>query len=70
MRRTGRSTRLVDKYIQELFTTGLAVVLDHHHSNEADYDLLNRVAKRMSIEHSHVLFVTDKRKCTITLIKR
>ena len=50
-RRSGRSTRLIDEYIQELFTTGRVRVLDHHSSREAHNDLFVRVITRLKVEH-------------------
>ncbi len=51
MRRSGRTTKLVDKYIQTLFTTGKVLVHDHHHTNNADRNCFNMVINRLLIEH-------------------
>lgn len=50
-RRTGRSTLLIDYYIQELFTCGIVAIFDHHETREAHRDLLHRVLKRLELEH-------------------
>lgn len=50
-RRTGRSTRLIDKYIQELFEKKIVIVYDHYPKIEAHNDLFNRVMTRLKNEH-------------------
>ena len=60
---TGRSTRLIDKYIQEFFTNpaGIGVyVLDHYDDIRAHQSLLDRVISRLKIEHSGVHYAVDK----------
>lgn len=52
MRRTGRSTRAIDKAVQCLFTTGECRVWDHHPTREASHHLMERVLQRLSIEHN------------------
>lgn len=52
-RRTGQSTRLIDKYIQELFTNGSVIISDHYDSEDADIWLLDRFLTRLYIEHRH-----------------
>jgi len=69
-RRTGRSTRLIDDYIQRLFTRGYIQVYDHHFTEEARKDLFNRIAKRLELEHNSFyedkLFKFDKEYLSIT----
>ncbi len=51
-RRSGRTTRFVDFFVQELFTKGIAVVYDHHPTDQMKkyvWDILNR---RLRAEHS------------------
>ena len=71
MRRKGRSTRIADRAIQDLFTNGNCLIRDHWHSYEADRILLNRVLDRLKLEHyideSHMSVSFDNRKISITL---
>jgi hypothetical protein len=50
-RATGRTTRLVDYYIQELFNNGEIKVYDHWETKEGDRELILRIKKRMDNEH-------------------
>lgn len=62
-RATGRSTRLIDKYIQEFFTNpaGISVyVLDHYDDIRAHKLLLDRVISRLKIEHPGVHYAVDR----------
>lgn len=64
-RATGRSTRLIDKYIQEFFTNppGIGVrVMDHNMENDAEPHtiLLERVVSRLRIEHPNVDYAIDR----------
>jgi hypothetical protein len=62
-RATGRSTRLIDKYIQEFFTNpiGEAVyVSDHWNDIKAHKTLLERVVSRLKIEHPGVKYSIDR----------
>jgi hypothetical protein len=52
-RRSGRTTRLIDYYIQELFIRGETTVMDHHRS-ESFYTknvVFKKLLKRLSFEH-------------------
>lgn len=56
-RRTGRTTRIVDYYVQALFNNGCALLTDHHWGGEhpeANENLFNRVMQRLQNEHSTV----------------
>lgn len=64
-RATGRSTRLVDMYVQEFFTSpqGTSVlILDHWDDPRAHRSLLDRVISRLRIEHPGVHYAV----CTVT----
>lgn len=50
-RRTGRSTRAINFFIEELFERGETIVVDHHGTPLAHKDLLFRVLKRLESEH-------------------
>lgn len=50
-RRTGRTTRLVDSFINELFTQGQVKVYDHHPLNHSSLMVLKMVLKRLKSEH-------------------
>lgn len=69
-RLTGKTTRLADKYIQELFTTGKCHVVDHEPVfNNSEY-LMDKILNRLNVEHFRGLFdevKVDKKKSTITL---
>lgn len=58
LRRTGRTTRLVDQLVQDFFTTGRAVVLDHWWHGKQDMGevqskeyILNVFLRRLKFEH-------------------
>lgn len=71
-RRTGRTTRIVDATIQELFKTGKCIVCDHFvgqgmsDMQKASDRAAGLVARRLELEHAHVSFVKDG--CKITLV--
>ena len=51
-RRTGRTTRLADEYIQQLFEMGKIDVEDHFQGNVyGDQCLFDRIVKRLEYEH-------------------
>lgn len=52
-RRTGQTTRLADKYIQQLFTKGSIKVQDHFASHPSNSRLLGIIIKRLFDEHFH-----------------
>lgn len=51
---SGRTTRLIDFYIQELFTHGEVEIRDHEDHWSAHQNILHRVRKRLAAEHRHV----------------
>ena len=68
VRMTGRSTRLVDKCIQDLFTNGVVIVFDHYDHSRAHRDLFDRVMRRLYSEHQAymtTLITVDKPNRTI-----
>ena len=52
---TGRSTRLIDEYIQKLFTTGCVTVIDHCNEKHNNMVLLTKIMSRIKNEHPHIL---------------
>jgi hypothetical protein len=51
-RRSGRTTRLVDLYIQVLFEAGHVVVIDHAHSiRPAHRNIMEMLRRRLQTEH-------------------
>lgn len=60
-RRTGRTTRQADDYIQELFKEGWIFVSDHAHhiNNQTSKRLLKIIFDRLKLEHRELDFVVD-----------
>lgn len=60
--RNGNTTRLVDRYIQELFTKGITYVYEGRNTKKAN-ELTNYCmqifVKRMQSEHSEILYKWD-----------
>lgn len=54
-RATGRTTRLVDEYIQKIYENKgeWVKIADHYHSKQADKMLADKVAERLKAEHSN-----------------
>lgn len=70
-RKSGRSTRLVDQYIQLLFEVDKGTnvkVRDHYPSNDAHRQLLDRIIKRLKNEHPDLQFEYDVRERTIKIV--
>ena len=70
-RKSGRTTRLIDSYIQLLFEVekGQRVkVRDHYPSNDAHRQLLEKIIRRLKNEHEGLQFEYDLRERTITRI--
>jgi len=58
LRATGRTTRLVDRYVQELFHHGEVILRDHHEggsSAAANEYLANKFEDRMAREHEEIV---------------
>lgn len=50
-RGTGRSTRLMDQYIQELFLNGEVIVVDHENTTNSNMFLTDKIIRRLNAEH-------------------
>lgn len=68
MRRSGQTTRIVDKCIQELFNKGQVFVLDHHDFGRSHEYCLKVLLRRISIEHPRTK-VKIENKFLVKLIK-
>lgn len=66
-KQSGRSTRLVDKYIQDLFTDGEVVITDHYDTKASHIFLLHRVLKRLESEHPHAFKLVEVKDLKIKL---
>ena len=66
-RMIGNTTRLVDYYIQLLFTKKEITVRDHHDNNAAHLELFNRIINRMESEHGRLKLEIHKSNLTIKL---
>ena len=67
-RKSGRTTRLVDEYIQLLFDVNKGETIkvsDHYPSNDAHRMLLDKIANRLKNEHVGLEFEIDYRERTI-----
>lgn len=69
LRRSGRTTRMADAYIQELFEKGVITVRDHHNDIDTHTYLFYLIIHRLGYEHRRLAFVTDKTKLQIALTK-
>lgn len=56
-RKVGNSTRLVDRYIQELFINKRVKIIDHHydHNNDSNKRLFKIVLRRLDMEHGSII---------------
>jgi len=54
-RRTGQTTRIVDDYIQELFTKGSITVVDNEDTYELNRRVTSIIKKRLIVEHNHLI---------------
>lgn len=55
-RNSGRTTRLADHYIQELFINNEVEIKDHYPQESAHYYLLRVIANRLDFEHLNVKY--------------
>ena len=72
VRATGRTTRLIDSYIQELFNNPNKEIeiRDHHYFNNENLILANKICKRLYSEHNiAVIPKKSYNKITIKIIK-
>lgn len=70
LRKSGRTTRLIDDYIQLLFTTdkgSLIKVRDHYPSNDAHRMLIDKIINRLKAEHPGINIDVNYRERTIRL---
>lgn len=70
-RATGRSTRLVDEYVQKFFTEPIGTpikVLDHWNDARAHHGLMSKLIDRLTYEHKGVHFSVNNTNNTITRI--
>lgn len=70
-RADGNTTRLVDYYIQELFNNfgNFVIIKDHHDDQRSHKNLLNKVLKRLELEHKNIIVYVNRIKNSITLLK-
>jgi len=77
-RRSGRSTRIIDELIQELFTKGECIIWDHAHRADANGNptnmalehTTNAILSRLYNEHNlkrNAGYIYNKRENKITL---
>ena len=57
LRGTGRTTRIIDDVIQQIFTNPgkWILVSDHHGSRQADANTMGRIVSRLNLEHQHIM---------------
>ena len=51
LRRCGRTTRLVDKYVQLFFQEGIIDIVDHHRTLRSNVRLADLISSRLLTEH-------------------
>lgn len=56
LRNSGRTTRMADQLIQELFTNGEITVQDHYNQDSAHHYLLRVIVRRLEFEHLNTKF--------------
>ena len=67
-RKSGRTTRLIDNYIQLLFDVDRGTTIkvrDHYPSNDAHRMLIDKIVNRLKNEHVGLDFEVDYRERTI-----
>ena len=69
-RASGISTRLMDSFIQKLFTEGEIEIIDHYPTIMSNKLLRDRILRRLNLEHPHNQIVaTSGHPFKIKLIK-
>ena len=58
-RRTGRTTRLADRYIQQLFKDGEITIVDHTDIDESSLNLLYIISQRLNREHPNTNYTVS-----------
>lgn len=66
-RNSGRTTRLADHYIQELFSKGSVIIEDHFLTQKSHERLYEIILTRLRLEHGGTEIFADKGKCKISL---
>jgi len=66
-RRSGRTTRLCDQSIQELFNIGKVKIFDHTRHTESNKHLIKMICNRLDNEHRHVEYDVDIKQLIIKL---
>lgn len=69
LRRTGRTTRLVDYFIQELYRNGTVTPKDHIDIAKTNKDLTERIFQRLMRESSRNLKIKRVGKGTLVLLR-
>lgn len=73
-RKTGRSTRLVDKYIQDLFNRcgEWVEIFDHFRGRQASERLVRLIQRRLMNEHgiTNNALEFDRDKCALRLVAK
>lgn len=70
-RASGRTTRLIDKYIQELFAKEgeWIEIKDHYDNRHAHKYVFNKVLDRMHLEHTRISLASNRTKSIIKINK-
>lgn len=55
-RGSGRTTRLIDSYIQELFLNGEVTPRDHHDNKMSHLYLTDKIRARLNSEHPNLVY--------------
>ncbi len=70
-RMTGKTTRLVDSYIQHLFVFGWVIIMDHQGDKNTHDEIFRRTINRLEMEHGQynmVKYSINRKLRKITLI--
>jgi len=70
LRASGRTTRIVDACIQELFNEGTVTVKDHCDKRVCHENAFDRVVNRLRYEHKHADIRANRNTFAITLIPK
>ena len=58
-RRSGRTTRLADQYIQQFFDIGEVKISDHTNHRDSNRHLIKVICSRLDNEHRHIEYDVD-----------
>lgn len=53
-KKSGKTTRLIDRFVQELFTNGVTNVYEERNKSKFDEELLEKFMNRIKLEHPNV----------------